>query len=142
VRLLDPATGALLREHVRQERGRRRMREEDRPKRTPPTTVQLLARAHRAGEHVGAVCDAIHRHDGEAGVRRILGVLALAKQHGPVAVDEACAAALELAVPTYRFVRRFLERRPPLTLKQVDPLIRELTHYRDLIDRRTQGDPP
>jgi transposase len=142
VRILDPRTGTLLREHVRQERGRRRMREEDRPKRTPATTVQLLARSYRAGDHVGAVCDAIHRHDGEAGVRRILGVLALAKRHGPVAVDEACAAALELAVPTYRFVRRFLERRPPLTLKQVDPLIRELTHYRDLIDRRTQGDPP
>jgi len=40
-------------------------------------------------------------------------------------------------VPTYRFLRRYLERRPPvpLTLKQVDPLIRQLTLYRDLIDR-------
>ena len=37
---------------------------------------------------------------------------------------------------------RLLERRPPvpLTLRQVDPLIRQLTLYRDLIDRRT-GDP-
>ena len=35
-----------------------------------------------------------------------------------------------------------LERRPPvpLTLRQVDPLIRQLTLYRDLIDRKT-GDP-
>jgi hypothetical protein len=76
-------------------------------------------------------------------VRRILGILSLAKKHGPVVVDEACAAALELEIPTYRFVRRFLERKSALqlTLKQVDPLIRELTHYRDLIDRRTQGDP-
>jgi hypothetical protein len=32
-----------------------------------------------------------------------------------------------------------LERRPPvpLTLRQVDPLIRQLTLYRNLIDRRT-----
>ena len=143
VRILDPRTGELLREHVRQARGRRRMRDEDRPRKTPPTTLQLLARAARAGEHVGAVCRAIHRQDGEAGVRRLLGLLALVKKHGPAAVDEACAAALELGVPSYRFVRRFLERRPavPLTLKQVDPLIRELTHYRDLIDRRTEGDP-
>ncbi len=143
VRILDPRTGELLREHVRQERGRRRMRDEDRPKRTPPTTLQLLARAARAGDHVGAVCQAIHRHDGEAGVRRILGVLACVKKHGPAAVDEACAAALDLQVPTYRFVRRFLDRKTahPLTLKQVDPLIRELTHYRDLIDRRSEGDP-
>jgi transposase len=143
VRILDPRTGELLREHVRQERGRRRMRDEDRPKRTPATTLQLLARAARAGDHVGAVCRAIHRHDGEVGVRRILGILSLVKKHGPAVVDEACAAALELEIPTYRFVRRFLERKPALqlTLKQVDPLIRELTHYRDLIDRRTEGDP-
>mgnify|MGYP003334634978 CR=1 FL=1 len=102
-----------------------------------------LRRAARAGDHVGALCQAIHRHDREAGVRRILGVLAFAKKYGPAVVDEACAAALELEVPTYRFVRRFLERRPALqlSLKQVDPLIRELTHYRDLIDRRTEGDP-
>ena len=143
VRILDPRTGELLREHVRQERGKRRMRDEDRPKRTPPTTLQLLARAKRAGRSVGDLCEAIHRQDGEAGVRRILGVLSCVKKHGTAAVDEACAAALELQIPTYRFVRRFLDRKatPPLTLKQVDPLIRELTHYRDLIDRRTQGDP-
>ena len=50
--------------------------------------------------------------------------------------------ALEMEQPTYQFVRRYLERQPtlPLSLKQVDPLIRELTHYRDLIDRRLEGD--
>jgi hypothetical protein len=37
-------------------------------------------------------------------------------------------------------VRRYLERHAPapLTLRQVDPLIRELTHYRDVIARKTQ----
>ena len=42
----------------------------------------------------------------------------------------------------YRFVRRYLERRsePPLSLRQVDPLIRQLTLYRDLIEERTQQD--
>jgi hypothetical protein len=140
VRLIDPRTGELLREHIRQERGKRRMREEDRPKRTPATTLQLLARAQRAGEHVGVVCQAIHHQDGEPGVRRILGVLSLCKRHGTTRVDDACAAALALELPDYRFVKRYVERQPPLslTLKQVDPLIRELTHYRDLIDRRTE----
>jgi transposase len=140
VRLIDPRTGGLLREHVRQERGKRRMREEDRPKRTPATTLQLLTRAQRAGEHVGVVCRAIHHQDGEPGVRRILGVLSLCKRHGTTRVDDACAAALALEVPNYRFVKRYVERQPQLslTLKQVDPLIRELTHYRDLIDRRTE----
>ncbi len=137
VRMLDLQTGELLREHVRQRRGRRRMREEDRPKRTPATTLQLLARARRAGAHVGEVCEAIHRLDGEPGVRRILGVLSLCKRHGIPRVDDACATALALELPTYAFVKRYLERQPelPLSLKQVDPLIRQLTHYRDLMSQ-------
>jgi transposase len=143
VRILDPKTGALLVEHVRQKRGGRRMREEHRPKRTPPTTQRLLTRAECAGKHIGSVCRAIYRQDREAGIRRIQGVLALAKKHGLAVVDEVCGEALALEIPTYRFVRHAVERRPslPLTLTQVDPLIRELTHYRDLIDRRTEGDP-
>jgi hypothetical protein len=67
-----------------------------------------------------------------------LGVLALAKKFGLAAVEEACAAALEMGVYEYRFVRRYLERGPQLTLRQVDPLIRELVQYRDLINLRTQ----
>ena len=88
------------------------------------------------------MCTYIHQHEGASGVRRMLGVLALAKKHGPAVVDDAAKAALDLGVPTYRFLRRYLERRlpVPLTLRQVDPLIRQLTLYRDLIDRKT-GDP-
>jgi hypothetical protein len=69
-----------------------------------------------------------------------LGVLSLCKKYGTPAVDDACAAALEMGVPEYRFVRRYLERKPqlPLSLRQVDPLIRQLTLYRDLIQNRTQ----
>src|SRR5208283_355932 len=140
VRLIDPQTGQLLREHLRQKRGWYRIKTEDRPQRTPLRTSQLLWRAGRAGFHIGTLCDAIHRQEGEVGVRRILGVLSLAKKYGPAAVDEACAAALEMGVQEYRFVRRYLERHPqaPLSLQQVDPLIRELVQYRDLIDYRTK----
>jgi transposase len=140
VRLLDPKTGQLLREHVRQKRGWYRIKEEDHPKRTPLRTSQLLWRAGRAGSHIGTLCDAIHRQQGEVGVRRILGVLSLAKKYGTAATDEACAAALEMGVQEYRFVRRYLERCPqaPLSLQQVDPLIRELVQYRDFINYRTK----
>ena len=51
---------------------------------------------------------------------------------------KACAAALELGGHEYRFVRRYLEPGPQLTLRQVDPLFRELVQYRDLIHHRTQ----
>jgi transposase len=138
VRIIDPKTHQLLREHVRQQRGRHRIDPGDNPKKTPLTTVQLLARAARAGSNIGTFCEQIHRHEGELGIRRILGVLSLAKTFGPHAVEDACAAALELRVYEYRFVRRYLERRPQLTLRQVDPLIRELTQYRDLINIKIQ----
>jgi len=143
VRLIDPKTGQLLREHLRTRRGFHRIKDQDRPSRTPRRTEALLRRAHFAGSHIGMLCEHIHRTDGEAGVRRVLGVLALAKKHGPAAVDDAAQAALELGAPSYRFLRRYLERRPPVpvSLRQVDPLIRQLTLYRDLIDKKT-GDLP
>ena len=147
VRILDPATSALVREHVRQARGHRRLRDEDRPKRTPATTLTLLARATRVGKSAGALCEHLHRHEGEVAVRRILGVLALTKKYGPFATEAACSAALELGAPSYGFVKRYLARRlvtaPALT--QIDPLIRQLTLYREEIDRLTtpkEGDCP
>jgi hypothetical protein len=139
LRILAPETELLLREHLRQERGRHRIADDDKPRRTPATTQALLRRAHAAGRHIGGLCIEIHRSDGEPGVRKVLGILALAKKHGAPVVDEAAKTAMELGAPTYPLVRRYLERRPPapLTLKQVDPLIRQLSLYRDLIQRRT-----
>jgi hypothetical protein len=63
----------------------------------------------------------------------------LTRKHGPAATEAACSAALELGVPSYGFVKRYLARRlvtaPALT--QIDPLIRQLTLYREEIDRLT-----
>jgi len=145
VRLLNPITGQLLREHLRQERGRHRIHDEDRPRRTPLSTQQLLHRAATTGKHIGTLCQQLHDKYGEIAVRRILGVLALAKKYGIASTDDACAMALETGTCEYHFVRRYLERNPqmPLSLRQVDPLIRQLTLYRDLIESRTrQEDQP
>jgi transposase len=135
VRVLSPITGELLREHIRQRPGRYRTRNEDRPARTPSSTVQILENARRAGKSIGLLCEEMHRREGELAVRRIQGVLALARRFGAATVDESCAAALDVGAPNYRFVRRYVERRTPpaLALKQVDELIRPLTEYRDLI---------
>jgi transposase len=140
VRLLDPQTGLLLREHLRQARGRHCIKEEDRPRKTPLGTMQLLARADRTGAQIGVLCRGMHRQQGEIAVRRIQGVLSLARKYGAASVDEACATALEVGICEYRFVRRYLERKPqlPLSLRQVDPLIRQLTLYRDFIQNKTK----
>lgn len=54
----------------------------------------------------------------------MVGVLSLVKRHGVPRVEAVCAEALELSVPTYRFVARTLARiaAPPLALKQIDRL--------------------
>ncbi len=91
VRLLDPRSGELLREHLRQERGKHRIKDEDRPRKTPLSTQPRLGRADRAGAQIGALC------------------------RGP---------------------------QLPLSLRQVDPLIRELTEYRDFIQSKTRENQP
>jgi transposase len=140
VRLMDPETGQLLREHLRQARGGHRIQDQDRPKNTPLATLALLCRADKAGSQIGALCRRMYAEHGVIMVRRIQGMLSLAKKYGTASVEEACAAALEMSACDYRFVRRYLERRPqmPLSLRQVDPLIRQLTLYRDFIENKTK----
>ena len=96
VRLLDPANGQLLREHLREQRGRHRIHADDRPQRTPLGTLQLLARAEKAGEHISAFSKAMHREQGQTAVRRIQGLLSFQKKYGAARVDQACAMALEI----------------------------------------------
>src|SRR4029453_3539171 len=55
VRLLHPQTGELLREHLRQQRGKHRIQDDDRPKKTPQGTVALLGRADKAGSRIGTL---------------------------------------------------------------------------------------
>jgi transposase len=136
VRILHPYTNQLLREHLRQKRGGYRIEEQDHPKKMPLSTAQLLRRAEHAGTQIGKLCQLIYQRQGQTGIRRILGVLSLAKKYGTAAVEDACAAAFDVSVYEYRFVRRYLERRPHpnMFLRQIDPLIRELTAYRDFIN--------
>ena len=140
VRLLDPLTGKLLREHLRQQRGRHRIKDEDRPSKTPLSTRQLLAvakRRARTSALSARPASPSRRSRGAPHSGRAL----MAKKYGVASAEDACAVALETGATEYHFVRRYLEHSPqlPLNLRQVDPLIRQLTLYRDLIETRTQN---
>jgi hypothetical protein len=143
VRILHSNSGQLLREHLRQKRGGYRIQEEDHPKKMPLSTAQLLRRAEHAGAQIGKLCQMLYQRQGEISIRRILGVLSLLKKYGAAAVEDACATALDVGMPEYRFVRRYLERRPHphMFLRQIDPLIRKLSEYRDFINLKTQEQP-
>ena len=137
VRLINPQDGQLLREHLRQARGRRRIEEQDQPSQTPLGTLKLLSRATTVGKNIGALARSLYEREGQAAVRRILGLLSLAKKYGAATCDEACEMGLETGSGHYHFVRKYLERRPAsLGLRQIDPIIRQLTLYRDLIEQR------
>jgi transposase len=94
VRLLDPASGQLLREHLHQPRGRHLILEQDRPLRTPPGTVALLARAGAAGPRIGAFCQAMLREQGQLAVRRTQSLLTSLKKHPTARVEQPCDTAL------------------------------------------------
>ena len=124
-------------------RGGHRIQDEDRPKRTPLAHAATAARVPKGPDRTSArsakPCIA---RKGEVAVRRILGVLSLAKKYGRAAVDDACAAALEMGVPRIplRAPLSGAQSATPLSLRQVDPLIRQLTLYRDLIEQQNQGE--
>jgi transposase len=64
VRVLDPRSGQLLREHLRQERGGYRIPEEDKPAKTPRSTEHLLARCSKIGSHIGTLAGQMYQRDG------------------------------------------------------------------------------
>ena len=144
VRLLDPKTGALLREHLAADPGRHRMRAEDQPARTPHGVTAVLVRAHGIGAAAGAIADAIYAADHIKGVRRVLGLCGLAKKHGALIVERAAQVALDAGALTYRAVKACLDHRQaaPIGLRQIDPIIRNLTEYRDVVRRITEGELP
>jgi hypothetical protein len=57
VRLLDKGNGQLLREHLVQKRGGRRVDDCDRPRNTPKSTLHLLSELTRAGRSVGMLAE-------------------------------------------------------------------------------------
>ena len=115
VRILHPGTNQLLREHLRQKRGWYRIQERRPPKENAVEhRAAVAARRTRRNADRQALPVAIYQQQGrDAAFAASWECLSLIKKYGTAAVEDACAAALDIGVPEYRFVRRYLERRPP-----------------------------
>jgi Mu transposase-like protein len=138
VRILDPKSGQLLREHVRQKRGGHRFQEQDVSSRRPYKVSQLLWRAEHAGTQIGALCNHIYNQQGQLGVRRIQGILSLAEKvrhrgYGRCLRRSPGDGSTQIPVRTSSS-----RAHSPTELAANRSLIRELVHYRDLINQRTQ----
>ena len=118
IRLLNPTTGQLLREHVRAPRGWHRIEDADRPSRTPANTLAVLERrALTPAPSIGTVCDHIHQHEGSGGVFAAFSAsLPWRRNTDPPLLTTPQKPPSTSVSPTYHFIRRYLERRPPLPL--------------------------
>jgi len=88
--------------------------------------------------------DARHCYAARVFHRRRARSFIVAKRHGVIAVERAAQIAFDAGGLTYRAVKAYLDRSTswPISLRQIDPLICDLTEYRDLVCRITQGETP
>jgi hypothetical protein len=94
----------------------------------------LLARAGQLGTAIGQWAQTLHESRGVAGIRPLLGLLALAKKFPVPILEEACAAASRHGAYRLRVVRQLAQRRLDQTQEQAPlledhPLIRPLAEY-------------
>ena len=145
VRIVDIASGKLLLEHPKEKSKAPAASLSSSSRASSKAAIkglssspagQLVQRGHQLGSHIGLLCAAIAANDEpEFAMRRLHAVLRFAERQGAARVDAACAAAIDVGAPTYRCVRLWLEHHPPVSLAQVDPLIRQLAAYRDVVAR-------
>ena len=110
--------GQLIKVHPRQPPGRRSTHVEDLPaERTVYAMRDLDALVRMAAGHgpaVGAYATALLDHPLPwTKMRQVYALLGLVKRHGPGAVDQACARALEAEAVNVGLIGRMLERATP-----------------------------
>ena len=142
VRLVDDGSGKLLLEHRRQSTTPARAAAEKAAAQgvTSSPLVDVLKRARQLGPNIGVLCTAIAADDVEEfAIRRVRAILKKAQDDGVDHVELACTVAIAAGAPTYRCVRAWLDHHKPVALAQVDPLIRQLTAYRDVVARHSSS---
>jgi len=96
----------------------------------------LIARAARIGPKTGEWAKAMIDERGIAGVRVLLGLIALSRKHGSKEIDSACGLALLHGAFRLRTVRQLIERRTEqeqLDFLSEHPLIRDMADYGELV---------
>jgi len=102
-----------------------------------------LKRASEMGEPCGLWAKQVVQHKGPLGLRSVMGLLDLTRQHSFKSLNEVCASALSRGVWRLRDVRALLETRQRevqthLAFAQNHPLIRNLAEYGLFIKTKTQ----
>ena len=142
IRIIDPKTQQLVREHAVTGKGQRRIVDTYLPKQTPVKVEQLAARIAGAGPGCEAFAQRLVEERGALALRALYGMLDLLRRYEAAAVDQACAFAAASGIASFKFLRNYLSHHAtPLKLKSEHRIIPEIETYITHFNTLTQGAP-
>lgn len=110
IEIIDPQTLTVLRRHPKGARkGMVMMEEKDRIFNPSRQTCYLLAQAAAIGPLTEKLCKQLFEGEGRQGHRRMQGIVALARKHCAVHIEQAARMALERGLSSYRIIRKLVE---------------------------------
>ena len=110
IEIIDPQTLTVLRRHPKGTRkGMVVMEEKDRIFNPSRQTCYLLAQAAAIGPITEKLCKQLFEGEGRQGHRRMQGIVALARKHCAVHIEQAARMALERGLSSSRIIRKLVE---------------------------------
>jgi transposase len=110
IEIIDPQTLSVLRRHPKGARkGMVMMEEKDRIFNPSRQTCYLLAQAAAIGPVTEKLCKQLFEGEGRQGHRRMQGIVALARKHCAVHIEQAARMALERGLSSSRIIRKLVE---------------------------------
>lgn len=110
VEIIDPQTLRVLRRHPKGTRkGMVVMEEKDRIFNPSRQTCYLLAQAAAIGPFTEKLCKQLFEGEGRQGHRRMQGIVALARKHCAVHIEQVARMALERGLSSSRIIRKLVE---------------------------------
>jgi transposase len=132
IEIIDPQTLRVLRQHPKGTRkGMVLMEEKDRIFNPSRQTCYLLAQAAAIGSCTEKLCKQLFEGEGRQGHRRMQGIVALARKHCAVHIEQAARIALERGLYTCRIIRKLVEDLDKTATPKTSP--DELTQEHSLI---------
>lgn len=110
IEIIHPQTLTVLRRHPKGTRkGMVLMEEKDRIFNPSRQTCYLLAQAAAIGPLTEKLCRQLFEGEGRQGHRRMQGIVALARKHCAVHIEQAARMALERGLSSSRIIRKLVE---------------------------------
>lgn len=111
IEIIDPQTLSVLRRHPKGARkGMVVMEEKDRIFNPSRQTCYLLAQAAAIGPLTEKLCKQLFEGEGRQGHRRMQGIVALARKHRAVHIEQAVRMALDHGLSSCRIIRNLVEK--------------------------------